>query len=414
MAKKPATKKAKPLTKAEKQANKAARKDAELTAKYTADVNRLQTTFEKTQNRSLAFEGKNRPAYTGLNLGDVAAFTQGAGGQEGYYDQLRNATNEAGRMIGDARSAELGQMTGQAGQVRGLLQTMSPEAAARVQQAQDQAAQAQGLSSTYQGQSQGYVDQARDIAMEARGLPGLYQAKSQGYVDQANIIGSEAFARRGYLSPEQMRNAEQQARAGAQAAGRVGGNLGIASEIMNRENALAARRNEATTANQTAFTQFGTQQNKLGDLRLDAQNAGVNAFNQFQLQQGTMGNLRTEAKNANVGAYDMGQQFYTDPGLKLLGSTPNSYTAGVANLGVGLNQIGAGTPKLFDASAALNLGAAERQSEEQKRQANAKIKADEDAAKMSLAGSVFKGAASVLAAPATGGASLLANFIGKG
>jgi len=271
---KQATKQANQAAKQERKATKQAKKAAKAEAKankgkanYGADINKLLGAYQQSMPGTMAFEAENRPAYTGLNLGDVSAFTQGVDGQQGYYDQLRNATSEAGRMIGDARSTELSQMTGQAGQARGLLQTMSPEAAARVQQAQDQAMQAQGLAGTYQGQSQGYVDQARDIAMEARGLPGLYQAKSQGYVDQANTIGSEAFARRGYLSPEQIRNAEQQARAGAQAAGRVGGNLGIASEIMNRENALAARRNEATTAGQNAYNQFGTQQNALSNLR---------------------------------------------------------------------------------------------------------------------------------------------------
>ena len=413
MATKSATKKAKPLTKAEKQANKAAKAREKQANMYASDIGTLQTAFERNMPAALAFEAKNRPAYTGLNLGDVSAFTQGVDGQQGYYDQLRNATSEAGRMIGDARSAELGQMTGQAGQARGLLQTMSPEAAARVQQAQDQAMQAQGLAGTYQGQSQGYVDQARNIAMEARGLPGLYQAKSQGYVDQANIIGSEAFARRGYLSPEQMRNADQQARASAQAAGRVGGNLGIASEIMNRENALAARRNEATTAGQNAFNQFGTQQNALSNLRGEAQNAGLNAFNQFQLQQSTMGNLRGEAQGANVNAYNLGQQFYTDPGLKLLGGTPLSYQAGQQNLGVGLQQIGAATPKLFDAGAALNLGATERANKLAKEAADAQAKAAKDAGKIGMFGDIFKGVASIAAAPATGGMSLAANFLGR-
>jgi hypothetical protein len=395
MASKPATKRAKPLTKAQKQANKAAKAKEKQTGMYANDIGTLQTAFERNMPAALAFEARNRPAYTGLNLGDVSAFTQGVGGQAGYYDQLRNATSEAGRMIGDARSAELGQMTGQAGQARGLMQEMSPEAAARVQQAQDQAVQAQGLAGTYQGQSQGYVDQARDIAMEARGLPGLYQAKSQGYVDQANIIGGEAFARRGYLSPEQMRNAEQQARAGAQAAGRIGGNLGIASEVLNRENALAARRNEATTAGQNAFNQFGTQQNALSNLRGEAQNAGLNAFNQFQAQQGTMGNLRGEAQNANLGAYNMGQQFYSQPGLQLLGSTPLSYQTGQQNLGVGLGQIGAATPKLFDAGAALNLGATERANKLAKEAADAQAKAAKSAATLGLVGDVFKGATSM-------------------
>jgi hypothetical protein len=192
-----------------------------------------------------------------------------------------------------------------------------------------------------------------------------------------------------------MRNAEQQARAGAQAAGRIGGNLGIASEIMNRENALAARRNEATTAGQNAYNQFGTQQNALSNLRIEAQNAGLNAFNQFGTQQKTMADLRTEAERSNVGAYDMANQFYTKTGLDLLGSTPSSYTAGVTNLGVGLNQIGEGTPKLFDAGVALNLGATDRANKLAKEAADAQAKATKDAGKMSMIGDIAGGITSM-------------------
>ena len=318
-------------------------------ANYGADINRSLLGYEQSMPGILEFEGKYRPRLQGQNLGDVSAFTQGFGGQQGYYGQMRGATQEAARQLGDARSAELGQMTGQAGQARGLLQAMSPEAAARVQQSQDQ-------------------------AMQAQGLAGLYQGQSQGYVNQANTLGNEAFARRGYLSPEQMRNADQQARASAQAAGRIGGNLGIASEVLNRENALASRRGEAATA-------------------------GLNAYQQFQTQQGMMGSLRGEAQNANLGAYNMGQQFYSQPGLQLLGSTPLSYQAGQQNLGVGLQQIGRGTPGIFDAGQALNLGATERSNQLAAQQANAQMQAQQNAGIMSAVGQI--GGAAL-----TGGASL--------
>jgi hypothetical protein len=170
-----------------------------------------------------------------------------------------------------------------------------------------------------------------------------------------------------------MRNADQQARAGAQAAGRIGGNLGIASEILNRENALASRRGEAASA-------------------------GQSAFNQFQAQQSTMGNLRGEAQGANLGAYQMGQQFYS-PGLQMLGSTPLSYQSGQQQLGVGLQQIGRGTPGLFDAGQALNLGATERSNQLAAQQANAQMQAQQNA-------SIMSGIGQIGAAALTGGASL--------
>lgn len=314
-------------------------------ANYGEDINKLLGAYQQSMPSTMAFEQQYRPQFQGLNLGDISAFMQGVGGQQGYYAQMRGATQEAGRQIGEARSAELGQMTGQAGQARGLMQAMSPEAAARVQQAQEQALQAQGLA-------------------------GLYQGQSQGYVNQANTLGNEAFARRGYLSPEQMRNAQQEARGSAQAAGRIGGNLGIASEILNRENALASRRGEAATA-------------------------GQSAFNQFQTQQGTMGNLRGEAQGSNLNAYQMGQQFYSQPGLQLLGSTPLSYQAGQQNLGVGLQQIGRGTPGLFDAGQALNLGATERSNQLAAQQANAQMKAQQNAATLNLVGDAVKSATSM-------------------
>ena len=306
----------------------------------TKATNKLLKTYKKTLPEVTEFEKEYRPKFQGLNLGDTSAFLQGTGGQAGLYQQTEGATNEMQRQLNAARANELAQQTGQAEQVRGLFKSLSPEAAARVQQAQDQAMQSQGLAALYQGQS-------------------------QGYVNQANMLGNEAFARRGYLSPEQIRNAEQQARGSAQAAGRVGGNLGIASEIMNRENALASRRGEATSA-------------------------GLNAYQQFQTQQNMMGNLRGEAQNANFNAYQMGNEFYAQPGLEALNRTPAGYAAGQEQLKIGLNQIGQGSPKLFDYGQAFNIAGANAQNATAAASTNAQIDASNNASMMSL----FKDAAS--------------------
>jgi hypothetical protein len=94
----------------------------------------------------------------------------------------------------------------------------------------------------------------------------------------------------------------------------------------------------------------------------------------------------------------MGQQFYS-PGLQMLGSTPLSYQLGQQNLGVGLQQIGRGTPGLFDAGQALNLGATERSNQLAAQQANAQMQAQQNA-------SIMSGIGQIGAAALTGGASL--------
>jgi hypothetical protein len=143
---------------------------------------------------------------------------------------------------------------------------------------------------------------------------GLMQALSP---EQAAVVGgAQAEAERAYaaaqgVTPEQQRMYQQTAREAAQVAGRVGGNAAIASEIMGREDIMARKRAEAAQAGQQAFNLAG--------------------------------------------------QFYTAPGLQLLGSQPLSYQVGNQMMGLGLDAIGAGKPQLFDVGSALNLGAAQRQ-----------------------------------------------------
>jgi hypothetical protein len=106
---------------------------------------------------------------------------------------------------------------------------------------------------------------------------------------------------------------QQTAREGAQAAGRVGGNAALASEIMGREDIMARKRAEAAQAGQQAFNLAG--------------------------------------------------QFYTTPGLQLLGSQPLSYQSGQQMMGFGLEAIGSGRPQMIDIGTPFNLGAAERQNQ---------------------------------------------------
>jgi hypothetical protein len=170
---------------------------------------------------------------------------------------------------------------------------------------------------------------------------GLMQALSP---EQAAVVGgAQAEAERAYaaaqgVTPEQQRMYQQAAREGAQAAGRVGGNAAIASEIMGREDMMARK--------------------------------------------------RAEAAQAGERAYSMAGQFYTQPGLQLLGSQPLSYQVGNQMMGLGLDAIGAGKPQLFDVGSALNLGAANRQNQLAAAQANAQAKAMQRAAMFNAIGEV--------------------------
>lgn len=157
-------------------------------------------------------EQQFRPQFQGLNLGDIQSFLSGVGGQEGLFGLSREAAQQAGMGLGEARDAELGQMTGQAGLTRGLMQALSPEQAQVVE---------------------GFGNEAlRALAASQR------------------------------ISPEEQRGYQQTAREAAGAAGRIGSNAAIAQEIMGRENMFAQKRAEATQAGQNAYNaaqQFYTQ-----------------------------------------------------------------------------------------------------------------------------------------------------------
>jgi hypothetical protein len=151
----------------------------------------------------LSQEQQFRPQFQGLNLGDIQAFLSGAGGQQGIFSLSNQAAQQAGMGLGEARGAELGQMTGQAGLTRGLMQALSPEQAGVV----------------------------------------------QGFDTEAQ----RAYAASQRISPEEQRGYQQTAREAASAAGRLGGNAAIASEVMGREDVFARKRAEAAQAGQNAY-----------------------------------------------------------------------------------------------------------------------------------------------------------------
>ena len=209
---------------------------------------------------------------------------QAYGGFAGLRDTA--AAREA-ETIAKLRAQELGTMTGQAGLTRGLMEALSPEQARSIELQRQAMERAQGLESEFQTTS--------------APLSGMFGTMAQ-----------EAFGRRGVLSPEEQRAAQQRARESATASGRVGGNSAIAAEMLNREAAQAARRQEASSM------------------------AGL-AQQQMMQTQAQRAALRGEAQAAGQNLYGMAGEFYTTPGLNLLSRTPASYAAGATMAGTGLD-----------------------------------------------------------------------------
>lgn len=255
-------------------------------ADYTKDIGKFVSAYGGALPQVLGFEKQFRPEFQALNLQDISSFLGGSGGQQGLYALSRSAAQEAGQQLGASREAELGTMAEQAPLTRGVMEGLSPEQAAVISASQTEAERA--------------------------------LAASQG------------------VTPQERRVYEQQAREQFQTAGRLGGNLGIVSEAMGREDVLARKRAEAAQAGQ---------------------------------------NL-----------YNLAQGFYTQPGLGLLSQQPLSYQTGQQMLGIGLGAIKQGTPGLINPDTGLNLGAAERQNQLQAAAATQQARATYSAGLMGAVG----------------------------
>ena len=238
---------------------------------------------------------------------------------------------------------------------RSVMNALSPEQAAAVARGSKLAASAQRAIGQFgatarQAMSQ-YGSKVGDYKTTLGDITGYTQVmtpeeEAQSLFDtaMAKKMAEEAFARRGTLSPEEQRMAQQQAREASAAAGRTGGNAAIASEIMNRENAMAARRAEASQAGQIAYGQgigalqqrLQTQQARYNQLAAEqerelnrrqglfAQNIGIGAqqaqerqlgFNQMMGIEQQRAALSDQAMRANLASAGLAQDFYTTPGL---------------------------------------------------------------------------------------------------
>lgn len=230
------------------------------------------------------------PQLMGQMFGQTGQFLGGVDGQPGFQGLQLSTSQQAGKTLEQLRAEELGQMSGQAGLTRGLMQALSPEQAAAVQASAQEAERA--------------------------------RASAQG------------------VTPEERRGYEQQARETFQASGRLGGNLGIVSEAMGREDIMARKRAEAAQAGQRAYSQAG--------------------------------------------------EFYTNPGLQALRTAPLSYGAGQQDLRTALT-LGPEAAGGFDFNMPLNMAQQQAGAQNQANQANYQINAANQQAKAQMWGSLGSG-----------------------
>jgi hypothetical protein len=231
----------------------------------------------------IELQNKFGPQLMGQMFGQTGQFLGGVDGQPGFQGLQLSTSQQAGKTLEQLRAEELGQMTGQAGMTRGLMQALSPEQAAAVQASSQEAERA--------------------------------RASAQG------------------VTPEERRGYEQQVREGFQASGRLGGNLGIVSEAMGREDVMARKRAEAAQAGQRAYSQAG--------------------------------------------------EFYTNPGLQALRTAPLSYGAGQQDLRTALT-LGPEAAGGFDFNMPLNLAQQQAGAQNQANQANYQINAANQQAKAQI------------------------------
>lgn len=270
----------------------------------------------------------------------------------------KSGTNLVQRQASGLQSYYQNQAPGLAALSRTTMETLSPEQAQLTQMGLGQAEAAQKQIGLFGGAARSAMSQygskvgtydptLSDISGYTEVTTPEEQAKSLYDTQMAQQMAQESFARRGVLSPEEQRAAQQQAREASSTSGRIGGNAGIAAEIMNREAAMASRREEASRLGQTAYGQgMGALQQRLATQQARYQQLGSererelarrqNLFaqglsaGQLNLQERQLGfgqmmdieqqkaRLAEQARAASASAFGMAGQFYTTPGMSML------------------------------------------------------------------------------------------------
>ena len=245
--------------------------------------------------------------------------------------------------------------------------------AAQIQQANQQALFAQRQAQVGQRQSQAEFNLQRQQAQFGQGAQqtqlGMQQAEQLRATQQAQF---EQGAQQAQI---QMQSAEQQ-RANEQAKFSQGTQL----------TQLGMQQAEQARATQQA--QFGQQATAMEQQRA----AQAQGFNQFSLLGQQQLQAQEAARMANQQAYGQQQSFYTQPAFGLLGSTPQSYTAGQQFTQYGIGLLGQSTPQMINPDTGVNLGAAERQDANNLKMANTQADASKSAGMMGGIGAAAGGA----------------------
>lgn len=225
------------------------------------------------------------------NLTQGKTFTFGTPDQKGYIDLLGKASNQMNDILTRSQRHDLRDDVGLAGITRRVQNHLSPEAQQMVQFAQSNAQQAQQAA--------------------------------------------------GGLTGQEARSAQQFAREGAADRGRLNDNSAIASEVLNRDNILGQKRQEANALTNNAF--------------------------------------------------NMASSFYQQPGLQMLNQTPQSYMAGQNALGQGMGMINQGNAQSFDMGVPLNMMAINQGNQNQMAMAKLQADATKKAGMYQAGGSILEG-----------------------
>lgn len=206
----------------------------------------------------LAGEKQYTPQFTANNLSNYSNYLNGIGGSQGLISQTGAAQQASQSQITGLRSQNLSDMYGQTGQVRGLLQGLSPEQANAIQNSQD--------------------------------IANYYQSRLGG------------------LNQEQQRNADQQALAMSQQRGRVNDNSSMSAQILNRQAAQDRNAGLASEYGNRAYTQAGNFYGGQGLELLGQTPASYTGGKQYVTQaQGLSGTSSPQLYNVGQGL-QLGQQ----------------------------------------------------------------------------------------------------------
>lgn len=188
-----------------------------------------------------------------------------------------------------------------------------------------------GMGGTAAGASQQQLGAARDADLadqlgntgSALSILGAINPNGKAAADRATTMANDAYNRSLSISPQEKRASDQQAREAFGARGRINDNASIVGELLGREDVMAAKRAEASAANNNAF------------------------------------NLQSQ---------------YASPALSLLGGIPASVALGQDYLSASRGAIGQNVPQLINPDAGINLGMANASNLNSYNLANASLK----------------------------------------